>query len=63
MTIITKVGASYADHMNDDVPEDNSFSRRCYQAVLFVYVVFYDARRECCSTYVALVEPLCSVHF
>ena len=39
MTIITKVGASYADHMNDDVPEDNSFSRRCYQAVLFVYVI------------------------
>ena len=39
MTIITKVGASYADHMNDDMPEDNSFSRGCYQAVLSVYVI------------------------
>ena len=33
MTIITKVGASYVDHMNDDVPEVDSFSRECYQAL------------------------------
>ena len=39
MTIITKVGASYADHMNNDVPEDDSFSRGCYQAVLSVHVI------------------------
>ena len=26
MTIITKLGASYSDHMNDDAPEVNSFS-------------------------------------
>ena len=30
MTIISKVGASYVDHMNDDVPEVDSFSRGCY---------------------------------
>ena len=33
MTIITKVGASYIDHMNDDTLEVDSFSRRCYQAL------------------------------
>ena len=33
MTIITKVGASYIDHMNDDVPEVDSFSHKCYQAL------------------------------
>ena len=33
MTIITKVGASYVDHMNDDVLEVDSFSRECYQAL------------------------------
>ena len=33
MTIITKVGASYVDHMNDDAPEVDSFSRECYQAL------------------------------
>ena len=33
MTIITKVGASYVDHMNDDVPEVDSFSYECYQAL------------------------------
>ena len=33
MTIITKVGASYIDHMNDDAPEVNSFNRECYQAL------------------------------
>ena len=33
MTIITELGASYVDHMNDDVPEVNSFSRECYQAL------------------------------
>ena len=34
MTIITIVGASYADHMNDDALEVDNFSHRCYQ-VLF----------------------------
>ena len=33
MTILTKVGASCVDHMNDDVPEVDSFSRECYQAL------------------------------
>ena len=28
MTIITEVGASYTDHMNDDAPEVDSFSLR-----------------------------------
>ena len=26
MTIVTKVGASYSDHMNSDAPEVDSFS-------------------------------------
>ena len=26
MTIVTKVGVSYDDHMNDDAPEVDSFS-------------------------------------
>ena len=30
MTIITKVGVSYVDHINDDVLEVNSFSHKCY---------------------------------
>ena len=33
MTIVTKVGVFYVDHMNDDAPEVNSFSRGCYQAL------------------------------
>ena len=33
MTNVTKVGVSYDDHMNDDAPEVDSFSRRCYQAL------------------------------
>ena len=33
MTIITKVGASYVDHMNDVVLEVDSFSRGCCQAL------------------------------
>ena len=33
MTIVTKVGVSYDDHMNDDVPEVDSFSHGCYQAL------------------------------
>ena len=33
MTIITKVGVSYDDQMNDDVSEVDSFSRECYQAL------------------------------
>ena len=33
MTIITKVGASYADHMNDDAPEVDNFSHGCYQVL------------------------------
>ena len=33
MTIITKVGVSYDEHMNDDAPEVDSFSRGCYQAL------------------------------
>ena len=33
MTIVTKVGVSYDDHMNDDTPEVDSFSCRCYQAL------------------------------
>ena len=33
MTIVTKVGVSYDDHMNDDAPEVDSFSRGCYQAL------------------------------
>ena len=32
MTIITQVGVSYVDDMNDDVPEVDRFSRECYQA-------------------------------
>ena len=32
MTIITQVGVSYVDDMNDDVPEADRFSRECYQA-------------------------------
>ena len=27
------MGASYVDHMNDDAPEVDSFSRECYQAL------------------------------
>ena len=30
MTIITKGGVSYIEHMNDDAPEVDSFSCRCY---------------------------------
>ena len=35
MTIVTKVGVSYIEHMNDDAPdpEVDSFSRGCYQAL------------------------------
>ena len=33
MTIVTKVGVSNDDHMNDDAPEVDSFSRECYQAL------------------------------
>ena len=33
MTVITKVGASYVDHMNDDAPEVYNFYRGCYQAL------------------------------
>ena len=33
MTIITKVGASYNDHTNDDTPEVDSFSHGCYHAL------------------------------
>ena len=33
MTIVTKVGVSYVDHMNDDTPEVDSFTRECYQAL------------------------------
>ena len=33
MTIITKVGVSNDDHMNDDASEVDSFSRECYQAL------------------------------
>ena len=33
MTIITEVGAFYIDHMTDDAPEVDSFSRGCYQAL------------------------------
>ena len=29
MTIITKVGVSYDDHMNADAPEVDSFSHGC----------------------------------
>ena len=32
MTIIAKVEVSYVDHMNDDVPEVDNFSRGCYHA-------------------------------
>ena len=35
MTVITKVGAYYIDHMNDDTPKVNSFSLQCYQALSF----------------------------
>ena len=35
MTVITKVGAYYIDHMNDDALEVNSFSLQCYQALSF----------------------------
>ena len=34
MTIVTKVGVSYVDHMNDDMKVD-SFSHKCYQALSF----------------------------
>ena len=33
MTIITKVGVSYVDHMNDDEPEVDSFSHEFSQAL------------------------------
>ena len=33
MKIITKLGASYIDHMSDDAPEVNSFSRGYYQSL------------------------------
>ena len=33
MTIITKVGVSYIDHMNDDAPGVDSFSHGCYQSL------------------------------
>ena len=33
MTIVTKVGVSYVDHINDDTPEVDSFSCGCYQAL------------------------------
>ena len=33
MTTITKVGASYVDHMNDDAPEVDNFFCGCYQAL------------------------------
>ena len=35
MTIISKVGVSYVDHMNDDVPEVDSFSCGCYHTLSF----------------------------
>ena len=31
MTIVTRVGVSYVDNMNDDMPEVYSFSHECYQ--------------------------------
>ena len=33
MTIITKVGASYVNNMNDDAPEVDSFFHGCYQTL------------------------------
>ena len=33
MTIITKVGASYVNNMNDDAPEVGTFFHGCYQAL------------------------------
>ena len=42
MTIITKVGASYIDYMNDDAPEVDGFSHGCYQALSFPHFL----RRE-----------------
>jgi len=33
MTIVTKGGVSYDDHMNNDASEVDSFSRGCYQAL------------------------------
>ena len=33
MTVITKVGTSYVDHISDETPEVNSFSHKCYQAL------------------------------
>ena len=32
MTIITKVGASYVNYVNDDTPEVDCFFCNCYQA-------------------------------
>ena len=45
MTIITKVGMSYTDHMNDDAPEVNTFSCECHQA-LSSPCFFFFLRRE-----------------
>ena len=33
MTIITKVRASYVEHMNDDVPKVDGFSLECCKAL------------------------------
>ena len=44
--MITKVGASYVDDMNDDVPEVNSFSRECYS--WFTYL---------CNKYSTVLQP------
>ena len=38
MTIISKVGMFYVDHINDETLEVNSFSCGCYQALLPLFL-------------------------
>ena len=44
MTIVTKVGVSYIDHMslNDDTVEVDSFSHRCYHAGSLLPALFEE---------------------
>ena len=53
MTIVTKVGVSYIDHMNDDTLEVDSFSHGCYQALSFPH---FSRREPPCIASIDLQE-------
>ena len=58
MTIITKVGTSYVEHMNDDTPEIDSFSCELPGSLL---PVFEERPWEWGYPYCIVREPLQTV--